>query len=205
MFEMTGSDANLLTALMVGVGLSASCGFRVFVPLLAMGLAGAAGEITLSDDFAWVQSTPVLVGLGIATLLEVGAYYVPWVDNLLDTVAGPSAVVAGTVATAAVMPEMSPMLDWAIAAIVGGGSAGVVQLGTMLTRGTSTATTGGLGNPLVSTAELGGATATASLAIFIPIAAFALVAIIFFFAFRAIFGFIGRRMKKEAVSGAAAT
>ena len=205
MFEMTGSDANLLTALMIGVGLSASCGFRVFVPLLAMGLAGAAGEITLSDDFAWVQSTPVLIGLGIATLLEVGAYYVPWIDNMLDTIAGPSALVAGTVATAAVMPEMSPMLEWSIAAIVGGGSAGVVQLGTTLTRGASTATTGGLGNPLVSTAELGGAAATASLAIFIPILAFILVTIIFFFAFRAIFRFIGRRMNKQPTGSAPAT
>lgn len=183
----------MLQYMMMGVGLSAACGFRVFVPLLVASIGHQTGNVELGADFEWIGSWPALITFGTASVLEVGSYYVPWIDNALDAVAGPAAVVAGTVMTAAFIPEMSPMLEWTLALLVGGGSAGVVQAGTTIARGASTATTGGVGNPVVSTAELGGSVLTAVLAIVLPIIAAILIAVIFFFAFRTIFRFFSKK------------
>jgi hypothetical protein len=155
-------------SLLVGIGLSAACGFRVFVPLLAVSLASHSGHLTLSAGFAWMGSHAALIAFGVATVLEVAAYYVPWVDNLLDALAGPAAVVAGTLVTASLVTELSPFLKWTLAAIAGGGMAGLVHGTTSLARGASTLSTGGLANPLLATAELGGAVVTSLMAILVP-------------------------------------
>src|SRR5438876_9605685 len=132
----------------VGIGLSAACGFRVFVPLLIMSIASLSGHLTLASQFQWIGTYPALIAFGVATALEIGGYYIPWLDHLLDTMATPAAIVAGTVVTAAIVTNTSPMLKWTLAIIAGGGAAGLVQGTTVLARGVSTATTGGLGNPL---------------------------------------------------------
>jgi hypothetical protein len=124
--------------------------------------------LELAPGFAWIGSTPALVALAIATLVEVGAYYVPLVDNLLDTVASPLAVVAGTVLAAAVIADLDPLLKWSLAIIAGGGTAALVQANTVAARLASSATTGGVGNPVVSTAELGGAAGVATLSVLAP-------------------------------------
>jgi hypothetical protein len=123
-------------------------------------------------------SNPALIAFAIATLLEIVAYYVPWLDNLLDTIATPAAVVAGVVVTAAVVGDMSPLLKWTLAVIAGGGVAGAVQAATVALRGTSTVTTGGIANPAVSTGELGGSAVVATLAVALPVVAVALVIIL---------------------------
>lgn len=169
----------LVISLLVGVGLAAAAGFRVFVPLLAVGLAEHFGVLPLAEGFSWMGSVPALAAFAAATVLEILGYYVPWVDNLLDTVASPAAVVAGVVLTAAVLTDVDPMLRWTLAVIAGGGTATIFQGLTAGTRGISTATTGGLANPLVSTAEAGGSLLLAVLAVFVPVAAAALVAVLF--------------------------
>lgn len=163
--------AETLTGLLIGIGLSAACGFRVFVPMLVTSIAAHAGHLKLTAGFAWLGSDMALVAFSIATVLEIGAYYVPWLDNLLDSIATPAAVVAGTVVTGAMVGDMSPILKWSLAAIAGGGTAAVVQGATVLARGASTALTGGLGNPLLATAELGGSVVMGVLAVLAPIAA----------------------------------
>ena len=160
-----------LVSICVGVGLSAACGFRVFVPLFAMSMASLAGHLTLSPGFEWIGTYPALAAFTIATCLEIAGYYIPWVDNLLDTIATPTAIVAGTIVTASVVSGMSPFLKWALAVIAGGGVAGTVQVATGVTRGASTVTTAGIGNPLVATMELGGAMALSVLAIALPVIA----------------------------------
>ncbi|MFW5883518.1 MAG: DUF4126 domain-containing protein [Verrucomicrobiota bacterium] len=181
------------TAIFAGIGLAAACGFRVFAPLFIASLA-ANSEVDffnhldvaamLGADFEWLGSPMVTLALGVATALEVASYYIPWVDNLLDSVATPAAILAGTFISGAFMPELlgDGALKWILAAIAGGGSAGIIQGASVLTRGASTATTGGMGNPAVSTAELGGSVATASLAMFVPIIAgiLALLLVAFF-------------------------
>ena len=165
-----------LLGLFVGIGLSAACGFRIFVPLLGMSIASMTGHIHLSAGFDWIGTWPALTALAAATTLEVGAYYVPWVDHLMDTAATPAAIIAGTIVTASMVGDISPFLKWALAAIAGGGVAGIVQLGTVATRGASLAATGGVGNILVSTTELVGSVVMTLLAIIVPIICAAAVA-----------------------------
>lgn len=143
-----------ILGLCIGIGLSAACGFRVFVPLLVMSVASLIGWFEPMKGFEWLAMPSVCIGLAVATVCEIGAYYIPWVDNALDTVATPAAMMAGTLTTmAASTGEMSQFVSWAAAIIVGGGTAGAVQLSTVAVRGVSTATTGGIANPVVSTTE----------------------------------------------------
>lgn len=158
-----------LLSVCLGIGLSAACGFRVFVPLLVVSIASLSGHLTLAHGFEWIGSYPALVAFSVATCLEIGGYYIPWLDHLLDTIATPAAIVAGTVITASVVGHMSPFLRWTLAAIAGGSVAGIVQGATVATRSASTISTGGLANPLVSTLELAGALTTSVLSIFVPL------------------------------------
>jgi hypothetical protein len=165
----------------VGVGLSAACGFRIFVPLLIMSIASMSGHLPLSSGFAWIGTVPALVAFTTATVLEVGAYFIPWLDHLLDTIATPAAVVAGTITTASVVTDVSPFLKWTLALIAGGGIAGLVQGSTVALRAKSGVLTAGLGNPLVAVLELVGATGTAVLAILVPLVALIAIAIVLFY------------------------
>ena len=141
-------------SLCLGLGLSAACGFRVFGPLLMVNLAARAGWVELAGELSWMGDTPALWAFGAATVLEIAAYYVPWLDTLLDSVATPVAIVAGAVVTASVVTELDPALKWMLAVIAGGGVAGVVQTASVGGRILSSVATAGLGNPLLATLEL---------------------------------------------------
>jgi hypothetical protein len=166
-----------ITALLVGIGLSAACGFRLLLPFWGVSVAAAHGLITLAPGFGWLATTPAVVALTVAALLEIAAYAFPWVDQLLDLIALPLAVAAGTVVTAAVVDDGSPFLKWSLALIAGGGTAGVVQGATSLLRGLSTLSTGGAGNLLVALAELVGSALFTLLALALPLLALALLAL----------------------------
>lgn len=140
-------------AICTGLGLSAACGFRVFVPLFLISLLGYNQSLSLSPQFAWMASWPAMLAFGCATLFEIGAYYIPWLDNFLDTLTSPASVVAGTLVSASVFVDMDPGLKWSLALIAGGGSAALTQGTTVLTRVLSTLGTGGMANPIVSTIE----------------------------------------------------
>jgi len=144
----------LIMTVMMGVGLSAACGFRVFIPPLIISIAHKADMVDLlGTEFAWMGSDVALVVFALAATLEICAYYIPWLDNALDTIAAPAAVVAGTVMAASVFGDMNPVLKWSLAAIAGGGAAGAVQVTTTVARGASSVITGGTGNWVVSTGE----------------------------------------------------
>lgn len=175
---------DLLLAFLLGLGLAAAAGLRVFVPLLIAGLAARFGRIELVAGFDWLGATPVLIGLGLATLIEILAYLVPWLDHALDAVAAPLAVAAGTLLMAAMLLELPPVWRWALALVAGGGAAGLVQLATTGLRLGSTATTGGLGNPVLAAGEAGGATLLGLLAVLIPLAAGLLVLLLIALAWR---------------------
>jgi hypothetical protein len=179
---MAGTEVALSIAL--GVGLAAAVGFRVFLPMLVMSIAAYTGHLTLSSGFAWLGSAPALLTLALAALLEVIAYYIPGVDNLLDALATPAALIAGTVVAAAVMVDLPPLVKWTTAVIAGGGAAGLTQGITSLLRLKSTALTGGLGNHIIATGELGGALGVSLLALAAPVLAVALVAVFCWFAIR---------------------
>ncbi|MEX1020111.1 MAG: DUF4126 domain-containing protein [Litorilinea sp.] len=159
----------ILVTLALGIGLASASGFRIFVPFTFLSMAALAGMVELSPTWDWIGTYPALITFSIATLLEITAYYIPWLDNLLDTVAVPAAIVAGSVVTASVTTELSPLLTWTLAIIVGGGAAGVVQAGTTVLRSLSSVGSLGTGNFIVATSEWVAATIFALLAILLPI------------------------------------
>ncbi len=140
-----------------------------------MGVGARAGLIELGESWAWMSETWVIAAFGAATLIEIGGYYIPWIDNLLDTITTPSAIVAGVVVTSASLDGIDPAMQWILSVIAGGGIAGTIQFGTAATRAASSATTGGVGNPVVSTIEAGASVLFALLAILVPIVAAILV------------------------------
>jgi hypothetical protein len=166
---LEGALMEVALGLFAGVGLSAAAGFRLFVPFLIMSLASLTGNLDLAPGFEWIGTYPALFVFGVATVLEVAAYFIPWLDNLLDTIATPAAVVAGVLATAAMVSGMSPLLRWTLAAIAGGGAAGAVQASTVTVRAVSTVSTGGLGNPVVAAGEFVSSVVTTTMAIVMPI------------------------------------
>jgi hypothetical protein len=145
----------LVLGVVSGIALSATCGMRVFVPVFGVSIAALTGHLDLADGLAWLGSPVVAISAGVAMLAEIVAFYVPWLDNALDGIAAPLAVAAGTILTASQIHDVSPYLQWALAIVAGGGTATIFQTKTMALRGASTLGTGGIANPVVSTAETG--------------------------------------------------
>lgn len=164
----------------VGLALAAAAGFRVFVPLLALSLASRAGWIELSPSFAWLSTPSASVALGTATAVEVAAYYIPFFDNALDGLAAPVAVLAGIVASASVLTDLPPWLQYTIAILGAGGTAGVVHASTSLLRLKSSAATAGFGNPILATLELIGSVLIAIVALVAPLIALVVVVVFVF-------------------------
>jgi hypothetical protein len=180
-------NAELITAVAIGIGLAASAGFRVFVPMLVAAIAAKTGVLPLNESFQWLSSWTAIAILGTATIVEIMAYYIPLVDNLLDTISTPLAIGAGTLLLTSVLPIDSELMKWITGAAIGGGSAAVVQSGSALTRLTSTKLTAGLGNPVVATVENVAATGTSILSLIIPffvLALFLLIILLIFITLR---------------------
>jgi Domain of unknown function (DUF4126) len=175
---------DFVLAVAMGVGLAAAVGFRVFVPMLVLSIGAYSGHLTLTSSLAWLGTPAAFLMLSVAAALEILAYYIPGVDNALDAISAPAALVAGTVVSAAVMTDVPPMVRWTTAVIAGGGAAGVIQGLTSLLRAKSTAMTAGLGNHAIATGELAGALILSLLALAAPLAALALAALFCWFAVR---------------------
>ena len=180
------SDLDLALSIALGVGLAAATGFRVFLPMLVVSVAAYTGHLPLGENFAWLGMPSALMMLGVAALVEILAYYIPGVDNLLDTLATPAVVVAGTLVSAAVITDLPPMLKWTTAIIAGGGVAGLTQGVTALLRAKSTVLTAGVGNPVIATAELGGSLLISLLALAAPLIALLVVIVFLWLAMRLI-------------------
>jgi Domain of unknown function (DUF4126) len=190
-----------LLGISVGLALSTAAGLRVFVPLLLTGLAARLDYLRLTPGMTWIGSDAALLAFATATVLEVGAYYVPWLDNLLDTVATPAAIAAGVVTTAAVTPELSPLLRWTLAIVAGGGAAGLVQAGTALLRLKSSTFTAGVGNAVVATGELVGSLALSVLGLLAPLLAGAVVVVVLVILARRLVRLLRERPRAKPASG----
>jgi uncharacterized protein DUF4126 len=158
-----------VAAIAIGIGLAAATGFRVFLPLRIAGAAARWGGLPLASGFQWLSSTAALIALGTASVVEVAAYYIPFVDHALDVVAGPAAVFAGVFASASTMADVPPGIIWPVAILGGGGIAALTKGMSALIRLKTGLATAGLANPLVSTGETAGAIVTAIAAIVIPL------------------------------------
>lgn len=183
----------LILAPALGLGLAAAVGFRVFVPFLLVSLAARTGQVHLAGGFDWLGSDAALIMFSVAALLEVAAYFLPFFDHLLDVIAGPAAVAAGSVLMASTLVDVAPWLRWALALVAGGGTAGLFHGALASLRVGSTATTGGLGNPVFASLETGGAIALTVLAIALPLVALALVVFLIARGIRLLGRVVGRR------------
>ncbi len=172
-------NSETILSIFLGIGLASAAGFRVFLPLFALSLASYFNVWELNESWQWIGGIPALITLGIAMIAEIFAYYIPFVDNALDTIATPLAAIAGTITIASTVVDVSPMMTWVLAIIAGGGTATAMQGMTTMTRLASSVKTAGVGNPVVSTAETGTAITLSSLAIFLPIVAIIIVILLF--------------------------
>lgn len=198
MGELTMNGMEFVLALSLGLGLAAASGFRVFLPPFLYGLALRFDftpiDIPLQGASEWMSSDLGLILLGSAMVLEILAYYIPWLDNLMDTIASPAAMLAGFAMVYSTLGDTSPIVQWALSIIIGGGVSGTIQIGTVSVRALSTMTTGGIANPLVSTAEAGACIFCTVLAILLP-----LLALVFsIFALLLSIKYIGNRREKLA-------
>ncbi|WP_298535489.1 DUF4126 domain-containing protein [uncultured Algibacter sp.] len=183
-----------IISICLGIGLSASVGFRVFLPLFALSLASYFDVWQLNESWHWIGGTAALVTLGVATLVEVFTYFIPYIDNLLDTIAVPLAALAGTAIMLSTVADLSPVVTWSLAIIAGGGTAAAVAGTSSTTRLASTATTGGIANPVVSVLETGTSVVMSVISIFLPILAGILALLILFIVYK-----IYRKFKSSKV------
>ncbi len=180
----------------LGIGLAAATGFRIFLPLFVLSLVVKFGDgfIPMDDSWLWIGSTPALITLGVAMFVEVAAYYIPLIDNMLDSIAVPLAAIAGTLAVGVTLPEMNEIATWALAIIAGGGTAATISGTTATARAVSTTTTAGAGNFLVNTGETLGAMFMSVTAIALAPLAFLIAVVVLYFCYR-IFKNIKRNVK----------
>ena len=171
-------------SIFLGIGLAASVGFRVFLPLFALNLATYFGKWDLNESWLWIGSSTAVITLGIATVVEIIAYYIPVIDNALDTIAIPLATIAGTAVMVSTVADLSPVITWALAIIAGGGTAAAVKSSASATRLGSTVSTAGFANPVVSTVETGTSIIMSIVAIFLPILAIIFVIFILFMIYK---------------------
>lgn len=189
----------ILMSFFLGLGLAASAGFRVFLPLLAMSLAAHFNFIPLAESWAWVGSVSAILALAVASVIEILAYYIPWVDNMLDTISVPLAGVAGTMLMAVALTDVSPFMQWGLAIIAGGGAASTISATSATTRMASSVATAGIGNPIVSTIETATAFFLSAVSILIPFLGFLMALMVLFFIYKAYNSFKGKIGKKQVV------
>lgn len=164
-----------LAALCIGVCLSAACGMRVFVPMLALGIAAKLNILNPAHGFEWLGSWPALIAFTTAAILEMGASLFPWLDHAVDAVASPAAIICGTLATVAQIHDAGPLLTWSTGLALGGGAAAITQTTAVTTRAASTVTTAGLLNPVLGAIQSAASAVVSVLAIAVPALAAVLV------------------------------
>ncbi|UIR57916.1 DUF4126 domain-containing protein [Sphingobacterium sp. SRCM116780] len=162
----------------IGIGLAAATGFRVFLPIFIISLSSYFNWIPIAENWEWLASLPTLIISAVAMLIEVLSFYIPFLDNVLDSISIPLATIAGSALFALQFTDMQDIPQWALSIIAGGGTAALIGTSFAGTRAASSATTGGLGNPVVSTVETTGSIVMTILTIIAPILALVVVILI---------------------------
>lgn len=173
---------DLFISICIGIGLAASSGFRIFIPLLAANIAALANIHQFGSGFEWLNGWTAFYILLTASIAEIIAYYIPWVDNILDHIAMPVAVAAGTLLSASfISADWAPALKWGLALLAGGGTAGIIHGGMGLLRLGATTTTGGIANPVVTTAENSASIGFSVMALLAPLVVIVIVVLLLIF------------------------
>ncbi len=173
-----------IVSIFLGIGLASSAGFRVFLPLFALSLAAHNGLWELNSSWQWMGGLSAVITFGVATVAELLAYFIPWLDNLLDSLAIPLAGVAGTALMVSTVAGLDPVVTWTLAIIAGGGTATAIKGAAAGGRMASTLSTGGLANPVVATVETGTAAVMSLASIVAPLLAAVLVIVVLALVYR---------------------
>jgi hypothetical protein len=118
-----------IAMVLVGVLFSLSAGVRITLPLLALNELAAHQVIALPANLAWLGSTSTLILLGVAFIAETLVHFVPLVGTGVKAASTPLAFVAGTLLMAVPLDHQNPLVQWALAGVVGGGLATFTHLG----------------------------------------------------------------------------
>lgn len=187
----------IMMAIIIGICLSATSGFRVFTPLLVTSVFHHLDWITLTGGFEWIGSMPAIITFSVATLLEVLSNYIPFISSILKAIAVPAAIIAGSLLMAAYIGDMNDFLRWSIAIIAGGGSAGAISTSLVPIKASSELipVVGPMG---VSFVEDFIAIITPILVFVLPILAFIIISIIFVGLFMITRAILSRRRKVKS-------
>ncbi|MGB7375556.1 MAG: DUF4126 domain-containing protein [Rivularia sp. (in: cyanobacteria)] len=194
---------NIIAALCLGIGLSAACGFRVFIPPLALSIAAHGGMLQLSSEWEWLGSESAITTLSIAATVEVFAYFLPWVSNFLDSIEILLAPIAGMIMTASTLSmagDFDPTLLWILTIITGGATAETVELTTSVTRLATSVSTAGMGGPIIGLVEAISSAIISILAISLPILSTLLVIFLLIYCVRRILKFIAKRKRRRKMN-----
>ncbi|NLU62489.1 DUF4126 domain-containing protein [Rhodococcus sp. HNM0563] len=160
-----------LLAVLLGLGLAAATGLRTFLPLLMLSAAVhfELFGIVVGDSMSWVGSTAALTALTIATVTEVLADLIPFVDNALSLAGTVTRPIAGALVAWAALSNLDPA--WAAIAgiVVGAPTALAVSTAQTGTRAVSTATTAGVGNPVLSVIDSVASFVTSLISLVLPL------------------------------------
>jgi hypothetical protein len=164
-------DVTLFTNLLGAIGLGAASGLNPWIPLLGLGVAQRSGVVELSTSFDWLGATPTLVVLGVLFVLDLIGDKVAAIDSVLHVVGLVVAPVSGAIVLSAqenLLSDSHPLLAGGLGVVLGG----TVQVARGTLRPAVTATTGGLGNPVISAIEDAVSTVLTVLAVLVPVLAF---------------------------------
>jgi hypothetical protein len=175
-----------ILAALVGLGLAAATGFKTFLPLLMLSAAARFDlfGIGLNEKLAWLASTPALVALALAAVIEFAADKIPVVDHALAVVGTVARPAAGALAAAAVFQGLDPGLAALAGIVIGAPTAFAFNAVQGTARVASTATTGGIANPALSVVDEVTAFLTAAVAVMAPVLVPLVLAVLLFVAWK---------------------
>ncbi|HLR42946.1 MAG TPA: DUF4126 domain-containing protein [Pseudogracilibacillus sp.] len=184
-------------AILLGIGLSAAAGFRVFIPLLIVNILAKLSYVTLAENFDWLGSTSATIAVSLAVILELASSVIPVIDNIVKVLATPLAIGAGIILVASFMGGADPTFRWVISIVAGGGTATLTQIVSTTVRGTVNFVTAGAGGIVVTIFETLIAIIVTILSILMPILSLVFLGVIIYFVMKVM-------KKRRDVSGAVA-
>ncbi|MBB4658831.1 DUF4126 domain-containing protein [Parvularcula dongshanensis] len=172
---------DVLTVACIGLAIAAASGFRAFLPLAGLALLQRSGlALPMSESYDWLASDTALWILGTACLLEILADKVPLIDNVLDAVGLVVRPAAGALAVLAATSGLGPEFSL-LAAVLAVPVTGSIAATKAAARGASTASTGGVANPVLSLQEDAFAGTTLVLAALVPLLVPVFLVLLFLF------------------------
>jgi hypothetical protein len=189
---------DIFTSIVAGFGLSTPAGLNAWLPLLVTGLVARFTDlIKLQAPFSVLTETWALVTLGVLLLIEIFADKIPAVDSINDIIHTLIRPTAGGILFAAHSGAVGG-LDPTFAFVLGLLSAGSMHAIKATTRPIITATTGGIGNPIISFLEDLVAGLAAIMALVAPFVAACMMAAILLTAVYVVLRWRGRRRRQKA-------